>query len=277
MKNKSRKMIGRWAVILILAALTAALFFPFYFMIISSLKNNAEIAATVFLPNLPLRLDNYAQAAGKILKYMKNSLIVTGSTVALVVAAGSLSAYIFARFDFLFKEKLYLFLLMFLMIPGTLTLIPSFVLVNRLGLMGTFWAAILPGVATAQISYILILRSFIEGLPGDLFDSARIDGAGHVKIFFYVCLPLTKPTVFSLALLAFLNSWNDFLWPLLTLSSNDSMKTITLGLYSFGDAQQVAYGPMFAGFVIASIPLVLLFSLNMKYFIAGITSGAVKG
>lgn len=277
MKSNSKRLALKSVMIFILCALTIALFFPFYFMIISSFKNNAQIAATVFRPDFPFRPDNYAQAAVKILKYMKNSLIVTGTTVGLVVIVGSLSAYVFARFEFFLKGKLYMFLLMFLMIPGTLTLIPSFVLVNRLGLMGTFWAAILPSVSTAQISYILILRSFIEGLPGDLFDSARIDGAGHVKIFFYVCLPLTKATVFSLALLAFLNSWNDFLWPLLTLSSNDSMKTITLGLYSFGDAQQVAYGPMFAGFVIASVPLVLLFSLNMKYFIAGITSGAVKG
>lgn len=277
MRHNVKKIIFRLIMVLILAVLTAATFFPFYFMIISSLKNNAEIAATVFTPSLPLRFGNYAEATGKVLKYMKNSLIVTGITVVLTVCCGCTSAYIFAKFSFPFKEKIYMFLLMFLMIPGTLTLIPSFVLVNRLGLMGTFWAAILPGVSTAQISFILILRSFIEGLPQDLFDSARIDGAGHLKIFWYVCLPLTKATVFSLALMAFLNSWNDFLWPLLTLSSDDKMKTITLGLYAFGDAQQVAYGPMFAGFVIASIPLTLLFSFNMKYFIAGITSGAVKG
>ena len=161
------------------------------------------------------------------------------------------------------------------MIPSILTLIPQFVLIVNLKLIGTFWATILPYIAYGQIMFIFILKTFIEGIPKELFDSVKIDGANDVKAFFHIVLPLAKPIITSLALMNFLANWNDFIWPLLVLKG-DNMKTITVGLYSFTDAQQIQYGTMFAGFVIAALPLVLLFSINMKYFIQGVTSGAIK-
>ena len=276
MNAKTKRQVSRAIIIIILAFCVILTFLPFYFMIISSFKNNVEISVNPFILNTALRFSNYVQASGKVFRYMGNSLIVTGSTVLGTAVVGFISSYVFARFEFPFKNAIYIFVLSFLMIPGILTLIPMFVLVDKLNLIGTFFAVILPDMASAQIQFILILRVFIEGIPGDLFDAALIDGASHKTIFTRVVFPLTKPTVFSLALIAFLNSWNDFLWPLLTLSSSDKLKTITLGLYSFRDLQQIQYGPMFAGFVLASIPLIVLFSLNMKYFIAGITSGAIK-
>lgn len=276
MSSSFKKWISKVVVIVLLGFCTIATYFPFYFMIISSFKNNVEISANPFLITYPFRVDNYIAAFLKVIGYMKNSLFVTGFTVIGTVFVGVLASYVFARFEFPFKNTIYTFILSFLMIPSILTLIPMFVLVNKLHLMGTFWAAILPDMANAQIMLILVLRAFIEGLPGDLFDAAVLDGASHKQVFQYVVFPLTKPTVFSLALITFLNSWNDFLWPLLTLSSSDKLKTITLGLYSFRDLQQIQYGPMFAGFILASIPLIILFSCNMKHFIAGMTAGAVK-
>lgn len=276
MSNKAKQKICKCVNIAVLSFLVVCTFFPFYFMIISSFKNNAQIAANPFLLSSPFRFENYVSAFGKIIGYMKNSLIITGCTVIGIVIVGSISAYVFAKFEFPFKNAIYMFILAFMMIPIILTLIPLFVLVNQLKLIGSYFAVILPDIATGQITYIIILRSFIEGIPHELFESARIDGAKHRQIFTHIAFPLTKATIFSLALMAFLNSWNDFLWPLLTLSANDSMKTITLGLYSFRDIQQIQYGPMFAGFVLASLPLIILFSTNMKYFISGITSGAVK-
>lgn len=167
-------------------------------------------------------------------------------------------------------------MLAFLMIPGIFTLIPKFVLVSQMGMMGTYWVAILPFVATAQISFIVYLRPYIEQLPKALFEAARIDGAGAIRTFFYVAAPLLKPSIIAQVLIVFLGSWNDFEWPVLTLSSNRNLKTITLGLYSFRDVQQIQYGPMYAGFLMASIPLVILFAFNMKNFVDGLTAGAVK-
>lgn len=277
MKLSTKKRISRAAIFIILMLVVLLTFFPYYFMVVSSLKNNAEIAANPFAPTVPLRFENYIDSFGMILKYLKNSILVSGASVIGTVVVGVLSSYVFARFEFPGKNFFYMFILAFMMVPSVLTLIPQYVLVSDLKLIGTFWAVILPSIATAQIQFIVILRPFIEGLPKDLFDAARLDGASHPQLFRNVVMPLVKSTIISLTLMAFLNSWNDFVWPMLTLSANSDLKTITLGLYSYRDAQQILYGPMFAGFVLASVPMIILFSLNMKNFISGITSGAVKG
>lgn len=276
MSSNIKKIIGRTVIVIFLALIVIFTFFPYYFMLISSFKNNVEISSQPFLMTFPLHIQNYIESFGMIVKYFKNSLIISGISVCITSVIAVSSAYVFARMEFPGKEFLYMFVLMFQMIPTVLTLIPQYVLVSDMKIIGTRWAAILPFVTTAQISFIVVLRPYIESLPGDLFEAAKLDGAGAIKTFTYVAAPLIKPTLTTQMLLTFLNSWNDFIWPMLTLSSNKELKTITLGLYSFSDVQQVLYGPMFAGFVMASIPMVLLFSLNMKTFIGGITAGAVK-
>lgn len=277
MGMKTRKNISQIAIVLILGIIVALTFFPYYFMIISSFKNNAEIAGHPFTVTFPIRWENYADSFEMILNYFKNSILITGGTVIITTLIAVSSSYVFSRYDFPGKDFLYMAIMTFIMIPGILTLIPQYVLVSDMGLIGTRWAAILPFVATAQVQFIVVLRPYIEGLPKDLFDASTLDGAGGLKTFYYVAAPLIKPTLTSQMLLTFLNSWNDFVWPMLTLSANKALKTITVGLYSYRDAQQILYGPMFAGFVMAAVPLVILFSLNMKTFISGLTSGSIKG
>lgn len=277
MGMKIRKNISQITIVIILGIIVALTFFPYYFMIISSFKNNAEIAGNPFTITFPLRWENYADSFEMILNYFKNSILITGGTVIITTLIAVSSSYVFSRYQFPGKNFLYMSIMTFIMIPGILTLIPQYVLVSDLGLIGTRWAAILPFVATAQVQFIVVLRPYIEGLPKDLFDASTLDGAGGLKTFYYVVAPLIKPTLTSQMLLTFLNSWNDFVWPMLTLSANKALKTITVGLYSYRDAQQILYGPMFAGFVMAAIPLVILFSVNMKTFISGLTSGSIKG
>ena len=276
MGTHARNRLSKAVIFIILLVIVVLTFFPYYFMIISSFKNNAEISAHPFTLTLPFRFENYVSSFGMILGYFKNSLIITGASVIFTSLIAISSAYVFAKFEFPGKSFLYMFILAFMMIPGVLTLIPQYVLVSDMKMIGTYWAAILPFVATAQIQFIVVLRPYIEGLPQDLFEAAKLDGAGGIKTFFFVVSPLIKPTLTSQMLLTFLNSWNDFVWPMLTLSSNRKLKTITLGLYSYRDVQQILYGPMFAGFVLAAIPLIILFSVNMKNFIGGLTAGAVK-
>ena len=277
MKTQTKKQVSRIVICVILGLLVVATFFPYYFMLISSLKNNAEIIAHPFTVTRPFRFENYTSSFGMIANYLKNSVIVSGASVLGTMILGVISAYVFAVFDFPGKNFFYMFILSFMMIPSVLTLIPQYVLVSDMKMIGTFWAVILPSIATAQIQFIVILRPFIESLPHDLFDAAKLDGASHIQLFRHVAMPLVKSSVLSLTLIAFLNSWNDFVWPMLTLSANKNLKTITLGLYAYRDVQQILYGPMFAGFFMASISLLVLFCFNMRYFISGITSGAVKG
>ena len=250
-------------------------FLPFYFMAVSSLKTNPQIISNYFGITFPLHFENYVKAFGRVAHYLWNSIVICGITVAGVILLSCISAYVFARYEFRGKKFLFILILSFLMIPGVLTLIPQFVLIVKLNLIGTRWAAILPYIAYGQIMAIFILRTFIEGIPRDIFDSAKIDGAGDIVAFFNIVIPFARPMITSLALMNFLANWNDFIWPLLVLPK-EKMKTVTVGLYAFTDIQQIQYGILFAGFIIASVPLVVLFSLNMNYFIKGVTSGAIK-
>ncbi len=267
---------SRYIIIAIHALILLLTYFPIYFMIISSFKNNDQISSNYFLVTFPLHFENYTAAFLKVVRYLGNSVIVSGAAVIGVMIFGCMAAYVFARYDFPGKNSIYMFIISFLMIPSVLTLVPQFVLVNNLGLNNTYWSCILPYIATGQIMFIVILRTFIGEIPSDLFDAAKIDGAGNLRIFVKVVFPLSKQIIVSLLLINFLGTWNDFVWPQLTLTK-DALKTVTVGLYAFTDAQQIQYGYMFAGFVVASVPLVILFSANMKSFVSGITVGAVKG
>jgi ABC-type glycerol-3-phosphate transport system permease component len=251
-------------------------FFPFYFLIISSVKTNKQILDSYFLPVMPFHFENYVKAFEKVIYYLYNSMFVCVITAIGVALISCISAYVYARFEFPGKSILFMILLSFLMLPSVLTIIPSFLLIAKLRLVNNHWGLILPYIASGQITFIFILRTFIEQIPRELFESAQMDGASHVKVFAHIVAPLSKPMLISLMLLNFLGNWNDFAWPLLVLSK-ESMKTVTVGLYAFMDIQQVQYGYMFAGFIIASVPLIILFTLNMNSFIKGITSGAVKG
>lgn len=274
MKRKTK--ISKGIIIAIHIIILLLTYFPIYFMIISSLKTNQQISANYFLMTFPVHFENYTAAFFKVVRYLGNSVIVSGVSVIGVMIFGCMAAYVFARYKFPGKNIIYIFIISFLMIPSVLTLVPQFVLVNNLGLNNTYWACIFPYIASGQIMFIVILRTFIEEIPSDLFDAAKIDGAGSIRIFVQIVFPLAKQIIVSLLLINFLGSWNDFIWPQLTLTK-DALKTVTVGLYAFTDAQQIQYGYMFAGFVVASVPLIILFTLNMKSFVSGITVGAVKG
>ncbi len=276
MRASTKRRISFRANLAFQALLVFFTFLPFYFMILSSLKTNSQIASNYFGVTFPLHFENYARAFVRVVYYLGNSIFICGVASICVAILSCVTAYAFAVHQFPGKQFLFFFILSFLMIPGILTLIPQFVLIVRLGLIGSRWAAILPYIAYGQILFIFVLRTFIEGIPQDLFNSARIDGANAPLTFFNVVFPLARPILISLILLNFLGNWNDFIWPLLVLKG-EKMKTVTVGLYAFTDAQQIQYGLLFAGFVLASLPLVLLFSFNMRYFIQGITSGAIKG
>jgi len=164
-----------------------------------------------------------------------------------------------------------------LMIPGVLTLVPAFLLVKTLGLMNTYWALILPYIAGGQIFAIFVLRSFIASLPEELFEAARLDGASTMQAFRNIVIPLSKPILVTIAIMNVLGTWNDYIWPLVTIPDS-KLWTISVGIVTFGSSFRglESWGPMFAGFVIASVPMVILFLFTMRYFIAGLTSGAIK-
>jgi ABC-type glycerol-3-phosphate transport system permease component len=208
--------------------------------------------------------------------YMLNTLIVAGVTAFGVALIGSFTAYILARYRFFGSRIVFILILSTMMFPGVLTLVPSFLLVKNLGLLNTYWAMILPYIAGGQIFAIFVFKSFFEGLPEDLFESARIDGAGHFAIYWHIVLPLSKPAVSVVVIMNILGTWNNFLWPFIT-NTEGKYHVIASGLYTLATSTHAAnLSTMYSAYAISSIPLLIMFIYATKPFIRGMTSGALK-
>lgn len=261
----------------VLAVLLALTLIPIILMVVFSLKDNGQIYGRFWsLPN-PVRWENYAEGWVAMRRYIGNTLVYSLTSVIGVVFLSSLSGYVFARHKFPGKEALYLLILSLLMIPGILTLIPSFVLVRDLGLLNTPWALILPWTAGGQVFGILLCRTFFATLPQELFDSAKIDGASEIDLYARIALPLSWPIIVTLAIMHLVATYNDFIWPLLTISS-PKLQVVTVGLTQFTSQYGITdWGPRMAAYVLAALPLVVLFTFGMRYYVQGLTSGALKG
>jgi ABC-type glycerol-3-phosphate transport system permease component len=268
-----------------LALMLLFAFFPFVFMIYSSLKTKEAIRHNFWAPPYKVEhlavAENYSKAWTVVAPYLRNSLIITTANVVGVLIVAVLASYAFARFSFPGKQVFFFMIIALLMVPGVLTLIASFMWMTALfwqpslNLIDTYWVLILPSIAGAQVGAIFLCRGFFASLPNELFEAARIDGAGDVQIIWNIVLPLSKPILGTVAVMNILGTWNNFMWPLLT-TGDKSMYTIAVGLRYFMGQFTNDYGPLFAGYTIASVPMIMLFVMTMRHFIAGLTSGAIK-
>jgi ABC-type glycerol-3-phosphate transport system permease component len=262
---------------LLLVLLGLFTFYPLVFTLFTSFKDNSQFYSTFWGPAFPLHWGNYADAWRQLYPVLVNTVFVGVTSAFGTIFLASLSAYVFARHRFPGSDAIFYAIIALLMIPGVLTLIPLFLLVKDLRLLNTYWVLILPYIAGGQAFAIFVLRSFIASQPEEIFESARIDGADEFTIYQRIAVPMAKPILGTLAILALLGSWNDYIWPSVTLR-NPELWTISLKLVSFSSqwASLQQYGPMFAGYVIASIPLLILFMFTMRLFIEGLASGAIK-
>ncbi|MBI5095121.1 MAG: carbohydrate ABC transporter permease [Candidatus Hydrogenedentes bacterium] len=218
----------------------------------------------------------YRYAWEVIRPYMLNSLFVSLTTAAGVVILGSLTAYVLSRQRFFGSRALYYYVISTMMFPGVLTLVPSFMLVKELGLLNTYWAMILPYVAGGQVFAIFVFKSFFDGLPEELMESARLDGAGHLQLYRHIVVPLSKPILSVVAVMSILGTWNEFLWPFIT-NTEGKYHVIASGLYVLATSPYASnFSTLFAAYLLSSVPLLLLFVYATKPFIQGVTSGAFK-
>ena len=271
------RMGAQWLRHVILVLFAFLTFYPFLFMIITSLKNNHQFYHFFWRPIVfPVEWYNWVLAWRQVRGYILNSVIVSGVSIIGVLIIASLAAYAFARGRFPGRNVLFGSIIVLMMFPGVLTIIPSFHLVKALGLLNTYWVMILPDIAYLQILSIYILRTFFESQQPELFEAARIDGANELQAFYRIAIPLARPVLGVIAIITLLATWNDFIWPLLTVTKG-SIQPITVGLTYFtsGTFRQ-AFGPLMAGYTIASLPLIILFGLFMRTFIEGMSAGAVK-
>jgi ABC-type glycerol-3-phosphate transport system permease component len=193
-------------------------------------KDASQMATNPLLPTLPYNWDNFVRAWNLgIRDYLGNSLVLSLSIVAGDIVLSVITAYVFARYNFPGKTLLFSAILALLMIPGILTLVPRYILIRDMRLLDTLWAVILPSIFGANAFQIIVMRTFFQGLPEELFEAARIDGGGHFPLLWRITLPLSLPIISSMAILRFNGAWNDLIWPLLVLN-RDELRPISVGL-----------------------------------------------
>ncbi|RED51787.1 carbohydrate ABC transporter permease [Cohnella lupini] len=267
------------------------MFMPFLWSVLTSLKPDDEIFAFP-IRWLPSRftLEHYSDAFNTVpfLRYFGNSFYLAIMGVLTNLFFGSLGGYAFAKLNFKLSKPIFRILLAAMMIPGVVTMIPSFYVLMHLpflggndwtgsggnGLLNSFWAIILPGASGTFA--VFFMRQFFLTLPSDMMEMARIEGAGEFRIFLQIYLPLTKPALATLGIFTFQAGWNSFLWPMIVL--NDPLKhTIQMGLQAFSYNHQTDFGPMMAGALVAIVPILILFILLQRYFVQGIAFSGVKG
>ena len=249
---------------------------PFAWMILTSLKTFIE---TVQVPPTLLpevwRWENYLrvlEVTNFPIYYLNTIVMTVGRTVGQLLLC-SLAAFAFARLSFPFRNTIFILFLSVLMVPIQAVLIPGFVLMRTLGWLDTFYALIVPGMFSAFGTFLL--RQFFLTIPRELDDAARIDGASYFGIYWRIYLPLSIPALVALTIFTVLASWNDFLWPLV-MTSSEEMRVLSVGLATFRGQHATDFPLLMAGSLMATAPMILLFLLLQRYFIAGIASSGIK-
>lgn len=271
-----RSPIAATAHAAVLGVLLCLTVFPFYLTLLNSFKHRIEILRQFWSPPLILHGDNYVTAGKYLWPLLINSTVVTASIVAGVLVLSSMAAYAFVRFEFPGKEILFFLIMMLIMIPGFLLLVPQFVLIKDMGLLNTYSGQILPPMTVGSTIATLLMREFLGGIPKSFFEAAEMEGAPERIIFLRIAVPLSLPVIAVVAILNAMSGWNNYIWPLVIVSE-DSVKPVILALGKIPGSVQQGLGLQLAGYVIASIPLLLLFATATRTFVAGLTSGSIKG
>jgi multiple sugar transport system permease protein len=262
---------------LVLLPIAIAMLIPLAWMLVTSVEtlNETRHFPPILVPS-GIQAHNYTDVLQQapFTRWFMNTVIVTTASVAGNLLFCSLAGYAFARIRFIGREAVFILILATLMIPFQVVMIPTFLIVRKLGLIDTLGALILPNLSGAF--GIFLLRQFFRTLPIELEEAARIDGASRLGILFKIVLPLSGPALATLAVITFLWTWNDFLWPLITLYS-PSHYTLQVGLTTFQGAHQTNTNLLMAANVMSMVPVLVLFFAAQRYFIRGIATAGLKG
>jgi multiple sugar transport system permease protein len=257
-----------------LAIAAVVTLFPFFVMVVISAQPGKAIDLPRSLWPETWDFTEFGRllARGEMTQWLVNTIIYSVVSVVLVLLLASLAAYGFAKLSFPGKNAIFWVMIAMLMVPYHLTLIPKFIMVSEMGGLNTHWGLILPTIANVQA--LFLMRQFIAGIPNELMEAARIDGAGELRIFWQIILPQTKPILATLGVFVFLWHWNDFLWPLVA-NTQSSMYTLTVGLASLNE-EQTSLAVTMAGALITFLPIFVIFLLMQRYFVRGVTMSGIK-
>lgn len=272
-----RRRLGQAGYYIISILLAVLALIPFLWMISTSLKSRGALMSIPieWIPAEPT-LDAYTEVFSRFpfLRTIGNSLFISVAFTLITLVSASMAAFAFAKLRFRGSGVILSIYIATMMIPTQVTMIPLFVVMNRLGLIDSYASVILPGVFKPFAVFLLVQQ--MKTIPNDYLDAARIDGAGLFHIYFRVALPLCAPTLATLAVTTFMESWNDYLWPLLMLTDRNKM-TLPIALSTLNGQYNTEYNVLMAGSLISMIPIVVIYIAAQKQFRAGLMAGGIKG
>lgn len=254
-------------------------FIPLWVMLVVSFKTNEQFLANPwFFDSIDSwQWHNWALAWDAVSGYIGNSIFVSVTSTAITAVIVLMCAYAIARYDFPGKNLIFYLVMATMFLPGTVAaLVTLFNLLKTMGLVNTLLALVIMGSVSGQVAGVFILRNFIEDIPKELFESAQIDGAGHLQQIRHIVLPLSLSILSVAMIMDFLSTWNNVILPLLLLR-DDALLTIPVGLFRLDGEYVKQWGQLMAGFAISSVPLLVIFLFSMRFFVKGLSAGAVKG
>lgn len=262
---------------IILSLFAVVQIFPLLWLINFSLKSNSEIytESSLKIPKVPM-LSNYVDAwiTGNVAEYFLNSVVVTFISVIVTITLSCMMGYGITRMKWKGSNAALAFLMLGMMVPIHATLIPLFLIMQKAGLLNTYWCVIIPYIAAGLPLAVFIISNFLRGIPYELEEAAFIDGCGVIKSFFHIIIPSLKPAVATVAIFTFMNNWNEFIMASTYLQSSD-LYTLPIGLTAFRGSYTTALGPMAAAIIITCIPLILFYCICSEQVEKSFTAGAV--
>ena len=268
---------GRWVRTLIIVAGGVVVLFPFVWMISTSLTHSAELFTVPpqLIPD-PVDASGYRRVVSEFSlgRWMVNSVVVAVSVTTLQVMTSAMAAYAFTRFSFRGRDVLFAVYIATLMVPFQVLMVPLFIEMRYLGLLDSYAALILPEMAMPF--GVFLLRQAFLSLPRELEEAAFVDGAGHLRVFARIVLPTAKPALATVAVFAFMGTWNNFLWPLVAISSPEKM-TLPLGLATLSGRFVTEWNLLLSGATLSVLPIVAVFLFAQRYVINGVAMSGLKG
>ena len=277
---RKKRPVSTAMIYLFLIAMSFVVIFPLYIMISGSLKSPQDLAAHSWQLPAPATLENFRRLlsynAGTIIRTYVNSIFITAAHTAIVILLGSLAAFAFSKYRFRGRKTLFILLLATMMIPFELCATPLYIIFSKIGWLNSYKIQIIP--FTANVFAMYIMKQYMDGVPDALMEAARLDGAGHLKIWWKIMLPVSKPVVSATAILVALSKFNDYLWPKITITDEKFMPIMTI-LPTLNDKAAVFNVPrelLLTGCTIVIIPLLIMFIFMQDAFMSSVTIGAVK-
>lgn len=273
-----RDRIAAFVTVLFLLPLALTFIYPFFWMITASVKDNNAIFGSLNPFTDVLKVSNYIRAwtEADMGRYTFNTVFVTFFAVVISVMSNALMGYVLGRYSFPGKKVIFVLLGMVIFLPQGYTIIPIYDMISALGLANSLWGVILAEAGGVSVVIVLLFAGYFAQMPRELEESARIDGAGFLRVFGTVYLPLAKPVLATAVILQFMHTWNDFLLPLVLTLTRPDLRTLSVGIYSLQNQYYSDWGLMTAASSIALVPILVLFIVLQRYFVESF-SGALKG